>query len=128
MVLATTSGIYNFTIGYVTNIIDESQMTIREIGSKKTCNISNEMFYRIDQSHLSKYYLLEGLQYKIYCKVEKAINNVADYPTRFHSLSFDGNQCTVNLRLMFTDEITKSYTFTYSYKTTIKDIEKVLSR
>jgi hypothetical protein len=49
LVLAVTSGIHEFSIGYVIEKITESDMVIREIGSDKTCKISNEMFYRKNQ-------------------------------------------------------------------------------
>lgn len=123
LVLAASSGLHDFTVGYVVTKKSESEMIVREIGSKKTCNISNEIFYKIDKERLCDVYLLEGLQYKTYCKVSKAISNVDGYTQRFHSIAFGEHICTVNLRKMYTDEISKSFTFEYSSKTTIKEIE-----
>lgn len=128
LVLARTSGLHDFTIGYVVDIKSDSEMTIREIGTQRTCNIGNEMFYSIDKEHLYENYLLEGLQYKTYCKVMKAISNVDGYTYRFHSIDFNDNKCTVNLRLIFEDSITKTTTFNYSSKTTIKEIEKEIRK
>lgn len=123
LVLAVSSGIHDYTVGYVVSKKSDSEMVVREIGSKKTCNISNEMFYRIDRSRLSDVYLLEGQQYKTYIKVSKAVSNVDGYIQRFHSIDFEDNKCTVNLRKMFTNDISKSFSFEYNSKTTIKEIE-----
>ena len=122
--LAVTSRLHDFKVGYVVNKVSNSEMTLREIGSKKTCNISNEMFYKIDKDLLSDVYLLEGQQYKTYQKVSKAIANVDGYIQRFHSIYFEDKKCIVNLRKMFTNDISNTFTFEYHSKTTIKEIEE----
>jgi len=129
LVLAITSGTHDFSIGYVTRIISESEMIIREIGSNKTCRIGNEMFYKIDLEKLDSDMLLEGLQYDIYIKVKKAINKATEYYTRYHSIEFvEGlfKCCKFHLRKAFSNNIIKSFTFKYSSKTTIKEIVELI--
>lgn len=123
LVLAVSSGLHDYTVGYVMDRNSDSEMVIREIGSEKTCNISNEMFYKIDKDLLSDTVLLEGVEYKTYIKVSKAISNAGGYSQKFHSITFNDDVCTVNLRKMFTNEILKSFSFKYNSKTTIKEIE-----
>jgi len=127
LILACTSGLHNFTVGFADTIINESNIILREIGSQRTCNISNEMFYKIPFELLGKYELFEGVQYKTYIKVQKAISNL-DYCTRFHSMDFNDNKCIVNLRQMFSNEITQTFEFAYSSKTTIKEITRIVKQ
>ena len=120
LVYAVTSGLHEFKIGYVNSIKDHSSMIIREIGSKRTCSISNEMWYKIPLDMLYENELLECLEYKIYKMVLKAFKD--SYAKRFHSISFNDNICTVNIRRIFDNEILKTYTFNYSKQTTFKEI------
>lgn len=123
LVYAVTSGLHEFKIGYVNSIKDHSSMVIREIGSKRACSISNEMWYKIPLDILYQNELLEGIEYKIYKMVLKSLKD--SYAKRFHSISFEDGLCTVNLRLIFDNEILKTYTFNYSKQTTLKEIISV---
>lgn len=125
LVVCTTCRANEFLVGFVTEIIDSSQMIIREIGSKRTCNISNESFCKIDTENLG-YELLEVIQYKIYQKVLKAFSDYASYSTRFRSIEFNGDECVITSRMMFSNDITGSYSFKYNAKTTIKEIGSLL--
>jgi hypothetical protein len=128
LVLAVTSGIHEFSIGYVVNKMSESDMVIREIGGKKTCKISNEMFYKIDTSNLSKTILLEGIQYELYLKTEKALrkyNDISLYQYRLMEIEFNNNIATVYLRKKWHEyekETAPEISFNYNSKTTQKYI------
>jgi len=137
LVLAATSGVHEFTVGYVDMVLTESEMVIREIGSKKTCKIHNEQFYKIPIELLSKYEILEGLQYAIYKKVLKAIYKVERLhyrnllnegaPKRFHSLDFRDNMCIVKLRRKWEQDTCQSFEFKYSKITTIKELVSLIN-
>ncbi len=125
LVFAQTTIIPNdFMVGFIHEVKDD-YVIIREIGSKRLCNYSNESFMKINKEKLG-YEILEGIQYKIYEKVQKAINKYKKYSDRFHSLNFNDNKCTLNLRQMFSNDITKTIEFIYSSKTTIKEIGNLL--
>lgn len=74
LVIAISSGLHSFSIGYVENLLSESEMLIREIGTNRTCKIGNEMFYKIDIEKLDKNELLEGKQYDLYQSIKKVCN------------------------------------------------------
>lgn len=104
LVLSVSSGIHAFSIGYVTKILDKSEMIIREIGSGNTCHISNDMFLKIDISDLDQNQFLEGEQYKFYIKIKEIfdknnrINNKVYY---LHHVSFYDAEIEVHLRERF---------------------------
>lgn len=123
---ATTINPNDFMVGFVEKFDKEKDcVVIREIGSKRLCNYFNESFYVIDKSHLG-YEILEGIQYKTYQKVLKAFNEYTDYCTRFKSISFDGNKCTIQSRSMFSNDIDNEWTFEYNSKTSIKSIGEII--
>lgn len=123
---STTINPNDFMVGFVERIDKENDcVIIREIGSKRLCNYFNESFYVIDKSHLG-YEILEGVQYKTYQKVLKAFNNYTNYCTRFKSISFNGNKCTVQSRSMFSNDIDNEWTFEYNSKTSIKNIGNII--
>ena len=128
LVLAVTSGIHEFSIGYVVEKMRESDMVIREIGSNKTCKISNEMFYKIDTSNLSKTVLLEGMQYELYLKTEKALrkyNDVSFHQYRLMEIEFNESIATVYLRKKWHEYdkgTAPKFSFNYNSKTTQKYI------
>lgn len=127
LVLATTTRVPNdFMVGFVENVDEENDcVVIREIGSKRLSNYSNEWFTVINKEKLG-YEILEGVQYKIYGKVMKAFADYTRYYTRFKSLSFDGDICTVEARVAFEQDTIFEISFPYSNKTTIKEIGKML--
>lgn len=127
LVLAVTGKIHelqDFTIGYVVEINNEHDMTLREIGSNRICNISNELFYKIPIDLLiDKNYLLEGEKYKIYEKVLKAISKCDDY---FHSIDFEDDLCIVRTRKAFSREVKNEYKFKYDSSTTVEEIVNLI--
>lgn len=126
LVICQTCSPNPFLLGFVIKIYSDECMVLREIGGTKTCKISNEDFCKIDIKSLG-YEILEGLEYETYHKVGKAFKKYADYPTRFHSISFLDGVCTVNAREAYSNEIIKTVTFKPFRKTTIKEIGKLLN-
>lgn len=126
LVFAATSIHPNdYSVGFV-HEVKEKCVVIRKIGSEKLCNYTNEGFYKINKEKLG-YEILEGLQYKTYRKVLKAFE-YTDYRTRFNSISFDGNKCTVQARRMFENELLFEVAFEFDKKTTVAEIGKILKR
>jgi hypothetical protein len=107
LVLAATSGIHQFTIGYVDTKITDSDMIIRGIGEKKPCRISNEIYYKIPKDLIGKYEILEGSQYRFYQSICKALSAKI---RKLHSIDFDGSACVVNFRKSFTEDISDTVT------------------
>lgn len=126
LVYANTS-IYpnDFCVGFVDSVHSE-KVVIREIGSKRLCDYYNESFTKINKEKLG-YEILEGVQYQTYKKVLKAFSNI-DGRTRFRSIEFDGNKCTVTSRNKFENEISGTVEFEYNSKTTIKHITNLLNK
>jgi hypothetical protein len=125
LVYANTS-IYpnDFSVGFV-HSFEPDCVVIREIGSDKLCNYYNESFTRIEKDNLG-YEILEGSKYKIYHKVLKALGEYSNYGTKFKSIDFEDNICTVQTRNMFSDELKFEMKFTYNSKTSIKSIGKLI--
>lgn len=125
LVFANTSfKINDFVVGIVDHI-ENDYMVIREIGSNRLCNYYNESFSVINKEKLG-YEILEGVQYKIYQKAIKAFSGYTSYHTRFRSISFDGNMCTVQARKSFENDLFFEVSFPFNSKTTIASIGKLL--
>lgn len=124
LVMASTSWPPNpYMVGFV-HKVENDHIVIREIGSKRLCNYYNERFYKFDKDIIG-YEILEGVQYQIYLKAQKAIAN-ASYGFCFHSISFDGNECALGIRKKFQDEKLFEVKFKTSSKTTIKSITELI--
>lgn len=125
LVYANTS-IYpnDFCVGFVEEVKDDC-VVIREIGSERLCNYSNESFSKINKDKIG-YEILEGKQYKTYQMVLKAFCKYANYPTRFKSIRFEDNICYVQARRMFSNESEFEFSFEYDGKNTIKSIGKLI--
>jgi hypothetical protein len=129
LVFANTS-IYpnDFMVGFVEQIDnDHDCVVIREIGTKRLCNYYNESFSVINKEKIG-YEVLEGTQYKTYQKVLKAFRNYADYCTRFKSISFDKDICIIQSRQMFSNDLSKEWSFKYDSKTSIKSIGNLITK
>ena len=122
---ATTIMPNDFMVGFLERI-ESNYYVIREIGSNRLCNYSNESFTKINKEKLG-YEILEGVQYKTYRKVLKAFSDYTDYSTRFKEISFEDNMCYVKGRKMFGNETCLSISFPYNSKTTIKEIGNKLN-
>lgn len=125
LVFANSSvNINDFIVGFVDNIEDD-HVVIREIGSNRLCNYYNETFSVINKERLG-YEFLEGTKYKTYQKVLKAFDKYANHTTKFKSISFDRNICTVQARRAFENGLLFEIKFKFDIKTTISSIGKML--
>lgn len=116
-----------FTIGFMDHFdYEKGCHVIREIGSDRLCDYYNERFSVIKKEHLG-FEILEGVQYKTYQKVLKAFEYTG-YATRFKDISFEGEKCTVQGRIMFENDPIFEITFKYDKKTTIKQIGEMLKK
>lgn len=109
-------------VGYVHEVKPDC-VVIREIGSDRLCNYSNESFMRIDKEILG-YEILEGAQYKTYKKVLKAFSESS---FKFKSISFDGPTCTVEGRRLFSSETAFTFSFDSYASKTIKAITAMVN-
>lgn len=115
-----------FMVGYVQEVRDDC-VVIREIGSSNTCHYYNERFLKIDKSILG-YEIFEGKEYSIYKKVLTAFTEAEPYSLMFHSIRFDGKNCTITGRTMFHDDAVLETSFRYNSKTTIKSIRELIEQ
>ena len=114
-------------VGFV-HEVKEDYVVIREIGSDRLCNYSNETFLRIDKKILG-YEILEGVQYQIYKKVTKAFTEASySYTFRFKDISFQGDTCKVEGRRAFHNETAFQVEFSYDSETTIESITELLNK
>lgn len=118
IVVSRTSFPNDFSIGYAEEI-NGNYVLVRKIGSQRKCKYYNEEFYSFDMKKLSKIQLLEGVEYKTFIKVEKALKGCK---LRFKDINFKNGICYVDLRKIFEDEVYASFEFKYTNKTTIKEI------
>lgn len=127
LVFANTAFVPNdFMVGFVERV-ELNCVVIREIGSKRLCNYFNEGFTKINKERLG-YEILEGVQYQIYEKALKAFSKYAQYGTKFKSISFDDDLCTIEARKMFDNNTFFTVQFSCSRRTTIKEIGSVLTK
>lgn len=135
LVLGTTSGIHDFTIGYVVKKNNNWSMNIREIGGESVCELTNEQFYKIDISELDKNILLEGECYIIYENTKKALDLYADDSflggKRYFvmEMEFDNDFVTVYLRKKWDNYVKNTapiIKFNYKERASVQDILQVL--
>lgn len=127
LVMANTPIFPNeFMVGFVHEVKDDC-VVIREIGSKNLCSYYNEAFSIINKDKLG-YEILEGVQYKTYRKVLKAFSHYARYSSRFRSIEFSDDTCTVTSRRIFENDKSGEISFKYNSRTKISDIGKLLEK
>ncbi len=124
----TTIDPNDFMVGFVERVEENGNVVvIREIGTDRLCNYSNESFSVINKDKLG-YEALEGIQYKMFRKTLKAFSEHTGYTTRFKSIRFDGKTCIVEARKTFSNDAIFEARFDYDSKTTIKGIGAILSK
>lgn len=127
LVMANSTLLPNeFMVGFVYAVKGDC-IVIREIGSEKLCNYYNEVFSVINKKKLG-YEILEGVQYQTYRKVLKAFSEYTRYSTRFRSIEFSDDTCTVTSRRIFENDKSGEISFKYNSRTKISDIGKLLEK
>ena len=123
LVLGQTGGVSDFTVGFVEEVYSDSHMLIREIGTDRTCNYSNEMFVRI---HIENEYIREKDEYQFYLKVLKAFRRGDKYRYRYGGINFlEDGMVEVWIREAFgglRDSFPFSMKMKWDKRTTIKEI------
>lgn len=102
LVIGKTGGIHEYTIGFYVAPLssDLGGAVIREIGSERLCDYTNEMFEPI--VGLTPIQLLEGERYQVYQKVLKAFRKGSEWSYRFSSVDFhDDSTLTIWVREAF---------------------------
>jgi hypothetical protein len=99
LVMSSGSGIHPFTVGFLVDTFNSYDYKVREIGSGKTCVISNDSFSVI--RGMPSYCLYEGKQYKAFRDVNLAFLKIDDsYRLGESEFNTDGN-LTVSVREKF---------------------------
>lgn len=97
LVMGQTSQVFDFKVGFVHQIYNQNHIVVREIGSNKTCDFSNERFLRI--IGLSEIDTLEGDKYLFYLKVLKAFRKADEVMYLFNGIHFlDNNLVEISIR------------------------------
>ena len=126
LVLCATGNVHDWKIGWVHEVIDMSTCIIREIGSNRLCNVSNEMFKRI--VGVGDSLLLEGEKYIFQQKVMRAFGKGDEYMYRFGGIDFldDQTVARVWIREAFggIDKPSKPFSFEMAWnkRTSVKKI------
>lgn len=133
LVLCQTSGIHDFTVGFVDEYIGYSECAIREIGTNRVSRVWNEHFIKI--KGLTEDDLLEGHLYKFKRKVMKAFDwGEHSYTYLFSGIKFEGkNGRTAVIKVRERWSAIKNskpfdITIKWNTKTTIKYILEEMTR
>jgi len=97
LVIAESTRMMNdWVVGWVAGFNEPDTTVIREIGSDRLCDYSNESWKVLtDTDHE---HFLEGKERKFYEKVCKAFARGGEYQHRYGGLSFDGATATITVR------------------------------
>lgn len=115
----------DFCIGFVHRYVGHAHYIIREIGSDRLCNYSNEAFTPV--VGMDKSDLLEGGEYIFVEKVKKAFARKREYRYRYGGVEFPGNgNAVIWVREVFGGAPRESVPFSvkmkFNSKTTVKSI------
>jgi len=129
LVMGQTGPIDDFKIGWVHKIISFDNLIIREIGSDRLCNYSNESWKRI--VGMDKSLLLEGDKYNFNIKVQKAFHRGNEFSYRFGGVDFEEDTAKIWIREAFGGMINGgtvpfSFVIPWNKKTTIKKILELM--
>lgn len=126
LVLCQTSGIHDFTLGYVVSIDGYSEITIRELTSERIGKIDNDSYLVL--KNISEESLLYGEQYKMKQKVIKAFARGDEWLYRYGGVKFDNNVIHVKVRERAAINNREPFiiSFEWNKKMTIKEILQIL--
>lgn len=96
IVFCQTSGIHDFTVGYVVSIDGYSEITIRDIASERTCKIQNDSFLIL--KNLSEEQLLYGEEWIMRNKIIKAFARGDEWLYRFGGVKFEADIAHIKIR------------------------------
>lgn len=96
LVMCQTSETNSFKISFVVRRLEYGRCILREIGSDRTCDYSNERFIPI--RGLTPTQLLEGDKYKFYIKISKAFALGDEFWYRFGGAEIEDGKATIWVR------------------------------
>jgi len=126
LVMGTTGHTSDFTIGWVDEVLGHSHCMIREIGSDRLCNYSNESFVKI--KGLKPEQLWEQEYKEFEKKLIKAFVRGGDWEHRYGGLEFGEDRknrtATISIRKRWgnPDYHPFSFTMKWNKRTSIKKI------
>ncbi len=134
LVICNTSGVHDFTIAWMVEKLAYSEFLLREIGSERTCRMSNESVWII--RGLTEPWTWEGDKYQFYKKVWNAFWKAGDDWYRFGGLAFnENNDAVMTVREKFGGALSLSsgeesvpftVTMPWSKRTSVKAITAAL--
>lgn len=96
LVMGKTGPLHDHTIGWVHEIYDENHLSIREIGTNRLCDYSNEFFVVIRGLYPNR--IFDGDEYVFYKKVWKALYKLDEYIHRFYRLDIHDHDAIIWIR------------------------------
>lgn len=96
LVLCKTSGIHPYTVGWYVSGSEYGTSVIREIGTDRLCNVSNDSFLPIVGMY--KDHLLERDQRAVYLKVQQAFRRGGSFGHMFGGLDFEVDEIVITIR------------------------------
>lgn len=125
LVLAQSGRISNWSVGWVAQIYSEHHILMRDIGSNKVCDYSNESFVRI--AGMYEEHILDGDKYAFYKKLLKALDQADDFHHRFRSIHFPSERVArIGIAEKWANEVTAQIEIKFTKRTTIKQILSTL--
>jgi hypothetical protein len=115
IVCGITNSNHNYGVAFFHEKLGTSDFVVKEIGSEKLCNYTNEMFLVL--RNFPDMYKLCGIEYKTMLKVEKSLFDIDQY--RFDRVDFQPHKLIITLRKKWT---TDKYLVDFDYSCTISKI------
>lgn len=125
LVLCNSNARHDWGVSFLVEPINDGWV-LREIGSDRLCNMTNESFTPI--VGMNKIDLLEGKNREFYIKVIKAFSRGGEYSYRFGGIDINKNKAVITIREVFggslrdVKSIPFSFEMKWNKKTSIKNI------
>jgi len=122
IVLCQSSGIHDWTVGYVHEIKTDSYIVVKDLTSDRKCNIENDSFLVLEG--VMNEHLLYGEQLKLKNKIIKAFRKEDEWLYRYGGIRFDNNLAyvTITERLAIKGREPFEIEIYFTKNTTIKSI------
>lgn len=88
IVFCATTGLHDYTVGEVTEVLTDYDCMIRKFGSSNVCRIYNESFMVLEIPEGQKYLFYEGQKYQFLNKIKKVISKYGDIQKLFSNVEF----------------------------------------
>ncbi|MFA5297864.1 MAG: hypothetical protein WC389_06605 [Lutibacter sp.] len=121
IVCGMTNPNHKFGVAFFEERTRYGDFVVKEIGTNKTCNYTNEMFLVL--RNFPDMYKLCGIEHLTMLKIKKALYNIDHF--RFVRVEFEQNKLIITVRKKWTSDLV-SFNFEYSCpisKITIKSLK-----